>query len=437
MYDLRRKMNARFRGNPAPNPQTTTSKPRSNPPSPPAPSETPQSNHIDIAAALATTTITSTKPTSPSTNSSHPHTPVDPSSPLSLHLARLPIPHPILLRDLLQSSNRVDTINQADAHRHSLVTALSNARDHNILAPLLDTYIPYALTLWDISQNLKAKGIYTPSDIVWTSSLNQHSMSSDTFASALGLEAAMVLFLSALIKLRQIIETDGHFATQSDQLLVSHIKSLQVAAGIFAYIRDTLNPAAIADFEGAPPPELFPDTASMFFSLSVCMAQTLHVRRAAISGMSVPLLAKLSRAANDLANETLVKYKACVTASISLTEDVKNVIDFLDRLSKGWVFQYVGLSTDVSTRAGVRVAALSTAYETLRHASQVPLIGVVATVDLEMISNELDEAVRANKIVYQDAVPVADDIPLPPGRPLGGAKEFEAKRIPADDKPPE
>lgn len=334
---------------------------------------------------------------------------------------------------LLQDSKRVATIKKADAERYSLVTALENSRDLPVLARVVERYIPYALTVWDLSENLRAKGIKIANGIVWTSALNDSSKAKITFKASFGLDVVMVLSLFATSKLRCVLETDSEFGMQSDQNIIEQIKSVQVAAGVFAYLRDTVSPAVIADFNGTPPPELFPDTSAMFYSLSLCIAQTLHARRAALRRMGVALLSKLSVAACDLAKDALEKYDACVSAGVSLNSDLKMAADHLHLLSQGWAFQYVGLSTPVTENAGVKICALKAAIETLRQATNSPLVGTVAAIDLDMLQKECNETIRANAIAYQKAIPNAEDLVLPSGRTVGVATQFEGRRIAAGE----
>lgn len=293
--------------------------------------------------------------------------------------------------------------------------------------------MPYALTLWDISENLKAKGTNIASGIVWTSALNNPSDAKVKFNAGFGLEVVMLLCLFAVSKLRYVLEMESEFGMQSDQHIIEQIKSAQVAAGVFAYLRDIACPAVIADFAGTPPPELFPETSAMFYSLSLCIAQTLHTRRAALRGMGIKLLAKLSVAACDLAKDVVEKYDACVSAGISLNSELRMAADHLHLLSRGWAFQYFGLSTPVTEHAGVKICALKAAKETLQLAANSPLVGTVAAVDLDMLRKECDEAVRANAIAYQKAIPNVEDLSLPTGRALGAATKFDASRIAAGE----
>lgn len=335
---------------------------------------------------------------------------------------------------LLQDSTRVATIKKADAERYSLVTALENARDLSVVTRVVERYVPYALTLWDISETLKAKGTNIAKGIVWTSALIEPSKAEVTFNAGFGFEAVMSLSLFAVNKLRHVLETEADFGMQSDQTIIEQIKSAQVAAGVFAYLRDTVSPAVIADFDGTPPPELLPDTSAMLYSLSLCIAQTLHTRRAALRETGVALLAKLSVAACDLANDALEKYDACVSAGVSLNSNLKFAAEQLRLLSRGWSFQYVGLSTVVTEQAGIKICAIKAAIETLQTASNSLLIGKVAAIDLDMLKRERDEAIRANAIVHQKAIPDVGHVPLPPGRALGAATKFEAPRIAAGER---
>lgn len=344
----------------------------------------------------------------------------------AFRLGELPYADAIPLEKLLEKSARSVTAKKAAAARFSVVTALENVRDQAVLSRAVDQYVPYALTCWDIAEKLKTKGNNISTGIVWESGLVQDITTGDAFDGGFGLEAVMVLMLSALNKLRDVLETEAEFAMSQDQTLVAQIKSMQATAGIFAYTRDAISPTAIAVFNGQPPPELQPDVAGLFCTLCLCVAQALHVRRAALNGMSASTLAKLSIGAKDLANELLASHSAVVQSGTSITADVKSAADDLLLLTSGWAYQYLAVTAD----GGLKVGAFRAAIERLTKASHSRLVGKVAALDLDSLPNDLDDAVSENRIVHQDAILRASEITFPPGRVLVSPALYNAPRIP-------
>lgn len=312
------------------------------------------------------------------------------------------------------------TIRKADAERESLVTALANARSRDVLSMVISRYAPYALTLHDISARLRASGVRVAKGIVWTSFLGGGK---EVFESGLGLEAAFVLVLLGVGKVSDVLEGDG-FGMSADAELVAQIRELQAAAGVFAYVRDSLSPSVLADFQGAPPAEIMPDAAGMLCALALALAQALHVRRAAMNGMSNALLTKLSAWAAEKAAEAVEKSDAVEKAGAKLCDGVKVAARDLYTLARGWTFQYHGLGMPVEQDAGGKVAALKAAVECLSQAEKSQVVGKVGGVDLVSLKKELEDATGENKIVYQHAIPKADDLEIPPGRSLANPTAY-------------
>lgn len=382
----------------------------------PAVPTTASAQALDVAVALSRSRI------SPSGS------PIVPSGPFVF--CTLPSARPVSVAQLLSKSKRVATVRKADAERESLVTALANARSRDVLNMVVSRYAPYALTLHDISARLRASGVRVAQGIVWTSFLGGGK---DAFEGGLGLEAAFVLVLLGVGKVRDVLEGGHAFGMAPDPELVAQIRELQAAAGVFAYVRDSLAPGVLADFQGVPPAEIMPDAAAMLYALSLALAQALHVRRAAMNGMSNALLTKLSAAVAEKAGEAVEKGDAVEKAGAKLCDGVKVAARDLYTLARGWTFQYHGLGMPVEQDAGGKVAALKTAVECLTQAGKSQVVGKVAGVDLVSLKKELEDATGENKIVYQHAIPKAADLEIPPGRSLANPTAYDAPRIQAGE----
>lgn len=239
------------------------------------------------------------------------------------------------------------------------------------------------------------------------------------------MEACFILTLHGLISLTEALHTETPFATHPPDLLVPHIRNLQAAAGVFQYLRDNLAPPALADFQGTPPPEIIPDTADMLAHLALAAAQTLLVRRAALSDTSPPLLTKLSLSASELASKASAQAQAVEAASTQLFEPVKRAAADLATLTRAWAFQYHARCLQPETDAGARVSALGHAVDLLSQASTSKLVGDIAVVDIDQVKKDRDDASGENKIVYQHAIPKPHDLQLPPPRALAHAAKFE------------
>lgn len=393
--------------------------------------EPPGSNphSLDIATALATTKIVSdASPHSASTNPSTPRTPPNPSK---FRLARLPLPEPASLTTVLNKSPDVSLITKADAQRSTLTTALKNARDLAVLVPVIEKYMPYALTLWDLSDELKNSGTAVVKGIVWKSGICDTATASIAYNDGFGLEVANVLCIYGMSKLRSIVESKAEFCLAPDNQMIAQIKSAHAAAGIFAHLRDNVITKALADFVGIPPPELVQSVADTLYCLSLCIAQALNTRRASVK-MSLSSLAKLSVAANKLANDTISKFDECTASGVRLSLDIKDAANDLAHLTRGWMFQYFGLSMGESEKAANKVSAFKASIEALEKVSNSKMLGKVAKLDLSMLQAELEKARRSNTLVYQDAVPDPDSLTLPPGRVLGSATPFQVKAVPRE-----
>lgn len=362
---------------------------------------------------------------------SSPHAPGD-----LFRLGQLPAATDVNLEELLKQSVRHVTIKRAAAARYSVVTALANRRELSVLSGAIDEYLPYALTCWDIAENLKKKGTNILKGVTWSSGLlNQHS-ASVTYEGGFGLEAALVLTLSALCKVRAVAETARGFAMKEDHALVTDIKSLQKAAGMFDYARDEVTPKAMADFVGSPPPELVPEVSSLFSSMSLCLAQALHVRRAVLNGMSPATITKLSAAAKGLAEDVISKHDKVTRLGVSLTRDVETIATDMKRLTTGWTLQYFGASTPGQVDSGAKITSLRESISILTDARSSRILGQVAGLDLANIETQLDDAVSENRVMYQHVIPDAKELRLPPGRLLVSATKYEAIRIPMANTAP-
>lgn len=394
----------------------------------------------DTSRDTSRDTARDTASTTPSTPPHPPPSPTPPPSslhpsivshPLMFHLARLPFPHQYDITCLLPTSPCPSTARRASALRFSVVTAISNARDVSVVAHALDAYVPYALACWHLSDAMP----HPPKAVLsWQSGLREVNTTEATglrvAAGGLAMEAAFVVGLSALLPMRRIVETEANFGMLPDADLIDQIKTLQAAAGIMHYVRDHIAPKALADFSGVPPPEILPQVADLLADFALCLAQLLHVRRAATGGMSAATLAKLSAAANQQSAVLLSKHEAAIRAGALLNPSVKSAASHLALLARGWTLQYLAATTVTSNNCGAKVCALRCAIGLLKTASTSPMLGTLAALDILALQKQLDDTIGENRIVYQHAIPDINDLQLPLARSLVSPTPYHVPTIP-------
>lgn len=348
-------------------------------------------------------------------------------------LGQLPATEPTPLSTILAASGRQVTLRKSDAVRATLFNTLTNMRDVVLLSRVTDDYIPYALTAWDIAEGLRARGSDIPVGFLWRSGLVPNDSAAKTYRGGFGFEAAMVVTLSGLNNLRNVLETARNFAMQEDTEQVAQIKSLQCAAGKFVYVRDEVAPRAFAMFEGEPPPEIIPQTATFLHDVALAVAQTLHVRRAFVNNMRQATLTKLAVAAREHVRRLSSTMMSCQRAGARLSPDFNVVIQELDWLTSAW--SYLFAAHDFQTSAP-KVAALRAAQSFLERAAQGRLVATVAREYFDGLQTQLDDAESENRAIFLDEIPQLAQVELPQGRFLASATPFDAPRIAkAETKP--
>lgn len=337
-------------------------------------------------------------------------------------LGLLPVTHSLSLEHELQPAGRSVTFKRGDVARVALATALANRRDLNIVASVTEEYLPYALTAWQMSDELSKRGHNLSQSVTWMSALMDNDGNTASTVGGMALEAAMVTMLSALNAFRRVLETPGLLGMAQEVELISQVKELQRAAGKFSFLRDNLAPFALAIHDGNPVPEICPSVAGALYSLTLAIAQSLHVRRAHMNNMSASTLLKISAAARELVLEVRPQLDEAVRNKASVSRSVTTATMEIEALVSGWTFQFLA---EVEEDAGKKCAALRGAVEQLEQGAKGEIVAKVAEIELEALREKLEDAMNENRIVYQDAVPEVDELVIPPGRSLVSATVFE------------
>lgn len=390
-------------------------------PSVPQQQTQPKPQHSQIVGTHASQT---TRPT-PVPNVSAPD-----QSDTTFSLAQMPSTQPATLATMLAQGPQ-KLLNAADAARVDVVNTLTNFRDRATLVHVLDAYIPYAIAVGRISAMLRKNGNTDIPKVVWSSGLIKSDHRRTAFHVSLETESAIICTLSGMTAIRAVFETPRQFGTGTDVQIVEQIKSLQKAAGLLKYVHECVAPNALAQHSGMPPPEIVPAVTDMLNMLAIAIAQTLHVRRAIISGMSAATVAKLGMAAQEHVEQLHERLAKCHREQAQLSTDFDHVTVELKNLARAWTYLY---SAEGYETPAPKIAAFKEAMKLLKKASQGYILALVAKNSLETLQSKLDDVTNENRVVHRESVPPISELVLPPGRSLVSVTEFGPPRVPEDDE---
>lgn len=348
----------------------------------------------------------------------------------TFRLAQLPSTQPATLASMLAQGPQ-KLLHAADAARVDVVNTLVNCRDRATLVHVLDAYTPYAIAVGRISAMLRKKGNTDIPKVVWSSGLIKSDHRNVAFHVSLETESAIICTLSGMTAIREVLETPRQFGMGTDVQIVEQIKSLQKAAGLLKYVHECVAPNALAQHSGVPPPEIVPAVTNMLSMLAIATAQTLHVRRAIISGMSAATVAKLGMAAQEHVEQLHERLAKCHCEQAQLSTNFDHGTVELGNLTRAWVYLY---SAEGYETPAPKIAAFKEAMKLLKNASQGYMLAQVAKESLETLQSKLDDVTNENRVVHRESVPPISELVLPQGRSLVSVTEFDPPRVPEDDE---
>lgn len=336
--------------------------------------------------------------------------------------------------------DRIRILRKAHLVRAGLANSLQHKRSLSLLTAAADEYLPYGLSLMDIEREMRENGKDLPPPLVWESGLSAQSPA-QVFEADFAFDAAMVIMLCALNRVRAVLETAGRFGAYAyeddyavaDRNAIDDIKKLAVAAGMLTYAHDRAIPNALSSYRGASPPaELAQSVAALLLHLAQAAAQLLLMRRVLAKAGSDGVVAGLSASARRHARAAVDALDACHRAHVVLSPGVATAAHELSLLASGCALRFAAPMLGTPAQ---KVAVLRAALQNLEQAKDGRIVAKLAHAQLDGLHGLLADAVNENRVAFQDAIPHVDDLRLPEPLSISKPEPFKAARVAETHRP--